>query len=279
MRRRRMFIVLLLALVSGVAAAFLALRFVSQSDSPVTSTRANTSEVVVAARDLQLGSVLTPQDIKLIEWPGNSLPVGYSSSTEEVLGRGLITSVAENEPLLSSKLALSEAGGGLPIVIPEGQRAVSVQVDEVVAVSGFVLPGNRVDVLVTLDQATYSDNPITKVIMQNVAVLSAGQIIAPDANGTPQVVSTSTLLVTPEEAERLVLAATKGRIQFALRNTLDMDSLSTSGVRVSGLVPGGQPVRRTTTRRRAPVPRRAPSIEVIRGAEVTTETVPPGGSE
>ncbi len=278
MRRRRMFIVLLLALVSGVAAAFLALRFVRQNDNPIATTRANLSEVVVAARDLPLGSVLTPQDIKLIEWPGNSLPVGYSSSTEEVLGRGLITPVAENEPLLSTKMALSEAGGGLPIVIPEGSRAVSVQVDEVVAVSGFVLPGNRVDVLVTLDQATYSDNPITKVIMQNVAVLAVGQIIASDANGTPIVVSTSTLLVTPEEAERLVMAATKGRIQFALRNTLDLDSLSTNGMRLTGLVPGGQPVRRTTTRRSAPAPRRAPQIEVIRGADITTETVP-GGSQ
>ncbi|MEN8144366.1 MAG: Flp pilus assembly protein CpaB [Gemmatimonadota bacterium] len=275
MRRRRMFIVLLLALVSGVAAAYLALNVLNQRESPIATTRANLSEVVVAARDLPLGSVLTAQDIKLVEWPGNTLPVGYSSSTEEVLGRGLITPVAENEPLLSTKMALAEAGGGLPIVIPEGQRAVSVQVDEVVAVAGFVLPGNRVDVLVTLDQATYSDNPITKLIMQNIAVLSAGQIIAQDANGTPQVVSTSTLLVTPEEAERLVLAATKGRIQFALRNTLDLDSLTTPGMRVTGLVPGGQPVRRTTTSRRsAPAPRRAPQIEVIRGADVETETVP-----
>lgn len=280
MRSRRLFIVMALALLSGLAAAWLALNYLRQPESPIRPVQASETEVVVAARDLSLGTVLTAEDVKLVGWPGGLLPEGYSSSVEEVLGRGVITNVVLNEPLISRKIALKEAGGGLPIVIPEGMRGVSVRVDDVISIAGFVLPGTRVDVMVTLDQGNQSDNPVTKLILQNVPVLTSGQVVERDINGEPIQVTVITLLVSPEHAEQLVLAATRGRIQLALRNTLDIDSVTTEGARLNGLVPAQQQVVRSSAPRRATPPPSTPSrqIEVWRGNEVETETLDEGGS-
>ena len=280
MRSRRLFIVMALALLSGLAAAWLALNYLRQPESPIRPVQTSETEVVVAARDLSLGTVLTAEDVKLVGWPGGLLPEGYSSSVEEVLGRGVITNVVLNEPLISRKIALKEAGGGLPIVIPEGMRGVSVRVDDVISIAGFVLPGTRVDVMVTLDQGNQSDNPVTKLILQNVPVLTSGQVVERDINGEPIQVTVITLLVSPEHAEQLVLAATRGRIQLALRNTLDIDSVTTEGARLNGLVPAQQQVVRSSAPRRATPPPSTPSrqIEVWRGNEVETETLDEGGS-
>jgi pilus assembly protein CpaB len=277
MRSRRLFIVMALALLSGLAAAWLALNYLRQPESPIRTVEVSETEVVVAARDLSLGTVLTPEDVKLVGWPGGLLPEGYSSSVEEVLGRGVITHVVLNEPLISSKIAVKEAGGGLPIVIPEGMRGVSVRVDDVISIAGFVLPGTRVDVLVTLDQA---DNPVTKLILQNVPVLTSGQVIEQAENGQPIQVTVITVLVSPEEAEELVLASTRGRIQLALRNTLDIDSVSTQGARLNSLVPSQRQVVRSSAPRRATPPPSTPTrqIEVWRGNQVETETLDEGGS-
>jgi len=275
-----MWVVLLLALGSGLAAAWLALNYLQQqSEDAAPGTVINVDEVVVAARDLNVGHVLTPEDIKLVQWPGEFLPEGYGSSSDELLGRGIITPVKENEPLLSTKLALKEAGGGLPIVIHPGMRAVSVEVDEVVGVAGFVLPGARVDVIVTLDQGDFQDNPVARIVLQGVPVLAAGQEIQESADGQPQTVTVITLEVDPEEAEVLILSATKGHIQMALRNTLDLDSLETAGIRVEALVPTQRQARaapRRTTPRPPPQPSGA-NIEVYRGPELTEETVEEGG--
>lgn len=280
MRSRRLFIVMALALLSGLAAAWLALNYLSQPESPIRPVQTSETEVVVAARDLSLGTVLTAEDVKLVGWPGGLLPEGYSSSVEEVLGRGVITNVVLNEPLISSKIAVKEAGGGLPIVIPEGMRGVSVRVDDVISIAGFVLPGTRVDVMVTLDQGGQADNPVTKLILQNVPVLTSGQVVERDINGEPIQVTVITLLVSPEHAEQLVLAATRGRIQLALRNTLDIDSVTTQGVRLNSLVPAQRQVARSSAPRRATPPPAATTrqIEVWRGNEVETETLDEGGS-
>jgi pilus assembly protein CpaB len=279
MRSRRLFIVMALALLSGLAAAWLALNYLRQPENPIRTVEPAATEVVVAARDLSLGTILTAEDVKLASWPGGLLPEGYSSSVEEVLGRGVITNVVLNEPLISSKIAVKEAGGGLPIVIPEGYRGVSVRVDDVISIAGFVLPGTRVDVMVTLDQGDQQGNPITKLMLQNIPVLTSGQVVEQDINGEPVQVTVITLLVTPEEAEQLVLAATRGRIQLALRNTLDIDSVTTQGARMSNLVPA-QRVARSSAPRRATPPPAAPTrqIEVWRGNEVETETLDEGGS-
>jgi pilus assembly protein CpaB len=277
MRSRRLFIVMAMALLSGLVAAWLALNYLRQPESPIRTAEPASTEVVVAARDLPLGTVLTAEDVKLVAWPGGLVPEGYSPSVEEVLGRGVITSVALNEPLMSAKIAVKEAGGGLPIVIPEGMRGVSVRVDDVISIAGFVTPGTRVDVMVTIDQGQANANPITKLILQNISVLTSGQVVERNVNGEPIQVTVITLLVTPEEAEELVLAANKGRIQLALRNTLDMDSVTTQGARIASLLPSQPVARRTTTRRAAPAPRA--QIEVWKGNQVETETLDEGGSQ
>jgi pilus assembly protein CpaB len=280
MRSRRLFIVMALALLSGLAAAWLALNYLRQPESPIRTADPVATEVVVAARDLSLGTVLTAEDVKLADWPGALLPEGYSASVEEVLGRGVITNVVLNEPLISRKMAVKEAGGGLPIVIPEGMRGVSVRVDDVISIAGFVVPGTRVDVMVTLDQGSQSGDPVTKLILQMIPVLTSGQVVEQDINGEPIQVTVITLLVTPEQAEELVLAATRGRIQLALRNTLDVDSVDTQGARLNSLVPAQRVVRRSSAPRRATPPAAAPTrqIEVWRGNQVETETLDEGGS-
>jgi len=279
MRSRRLFIVMALALLSGLAAAWLALNYLRQPENPIRTVEPAATEVVVAARDLSLGTVLTAEDVKLASWPGGLLPEGYTASVEEVLGRGVITNVVLNEPLISRKMAVKEAGGGLPIVIPEGMRGVSVRVDDVISIAGFVLPGTRVDVMVTLDQGAQQGNPVTKLMLQNIPVLTSGQVVEQDINGEPIQVTVITLLVSPEEAEQLVLAATRGRIQLALRNTLDVDSVTTQGARLSNLIPTQRVARSSAPRRATPPPAtQTRQIEVWRGNEVETETLDEGGS-
>ena len=206
MRSRRLIIVLLLALASGLAAGWLALNYLRQPNSPISTSAPDAVEVVVASRDLPVGHVLEVADIKVAQWPGDAVPEGYSSSVDEVLGRGLIQRVAMNEPLMPAKIALKEAGGGLPIVIPEGMRAVSIRVDEVIQVAGFVGPGTRVDVLVTLEGENQPD-PITKIVLQNMLVLTSGQIVERSPNGEPVLATVVTFLSSPEDAEKLVMSA------------------------------------------------------------------------
>lgn len=271
--RNRVGLILTAALVAGGLSAYLAFTVLRQPDG-AAEARAATLEVVdvaVAARDMGAGTVLTPEDVRLVEWPVHALPAEFSRSPSEVVGRGLLTAVMTNEPLLSSKLASREAGGGLPIVIPAGFRAMSVKVDDVVGVAGFVLPGTRVDVLVTLDQGAGEQEPKTRLLLQNVRVASAGQTTERDAQGKPKSVPVVTLLVNPAEGEKLALASSKGRIQLALRNSLDTDSVATAGVRASQLVNDPPPTRVA----RSYVPRRPSrfTVDVFRGPERTTSTV------
>lgn len=290
MKQRRLAIMLALALTSGLLAGYLALTFLSrQGARPAAAAEAPRGKVVVAAKDMPLGTVLRAEDVRVIDWPDKAVPAGFAAVPSEVVGRGLITAVAANEPLLSSKLASKEAGGGLPIVIPEGMRGVSVKVNEVIGVAGFIQAQRSVDVLVTIsppEEEGELKTPITKVILQNVRVLAVGQTIQPDAEGKPQTVAVITLLVTPEDAEKLTLAASEGRIQLALRNTLDLGEVETRGVRTAAML--GRtvqaPAERRTVRVR-PQPRsEGPArpaeggavVETIRGGQRTLQTFSPG---
>ena len=158
-----------------------------------------------------------------------------------------------NEPLLESKLAPKDGGGGLPVAISEGMRALSVRVDEVISVAGFVVPGTRVDVLLTMAGAERAKEAVTKVILQNVQALAAGQSVEKDKDGRPQPVGVLTVLVTPEQAESLALASNQGKIQLALRNTLDTLHIKTDGARASSLL-----ALRPASGRPAPRPNRGP---------------------
>lgn len=273
-RKRRKWMALVLALVSGGAAGYLALGYMNAPVTPRSAEANAMSHIVVAARDLAVGTVLAPGDVKRIEWPSLTVPPGYAANEDEVMGRGVITPVSANEPLMTAKLADKEAGGGLPIVIPEGKRAVSVKVDEVIGVAGFVLPGTRVDVLVTLTQSGEREEAATRVILQNVQTLASGQTIQKNANGEPQTATVITLLVTPEEAEKLTLAATEGQIQLALRNTLDMAEVETGGIQAATLVRTEAPPQPARSTARAPRRTTGGGTSVItyNGAERTVTT-------
>lgn len=232
-RRTRPFVILVLALLSGAMAALMAVQYLRNTSGNLVAETPK-GKVAVAARELTVGTVLSPADIKVVDWPGTALPAGYISSSELAVGRGLIRPVQPNEPFLESKLAPKGAGGGLSVSIAEGMRAVSVRVDDVVGVAGFVLPGTRVDVLLTLDRTGKDNEPTTRALLQNIQTLAAGQQLQQDKDGKAKQVPVITLLVTPEQAETLTLAANSGRIQLALRNTLDTLPTSTTGAKVSG---------------------------------------------
>ncbi len=223
---------------SGLLAGYVALVYVSEEPAPLQAA-VPSQTIVVAARDLPAGAIVRREDVETVSWPGSVIPEGFATQAGEVVGRGLIVEVRKNEPLLAWKMADKEAGGGLSITIPEGMRAVSVEVDEVIGVAGFVLPGTRVDVLVTVMPGTDRRQTTTRIILQNVRALAADQRYQQDINGEPQYVTVVTLLVTPEQAEELTLAATEGRIQLALRNTLDSQEVETQGRRITSLVAGG----------------------------------------
>ena len=235
MKTSRSWWMLMAAAVSGVLAGYVALVYVSETPTPLEAATPSRT-IVVAARDLPAGAILRREDVETMSWPGSAVPEGFAMQAADVVGRGLIMEVHRNEPLLDSKLAAKDGGGGFSITIPAGLRAVSVEVDEVVGVAGFVLPGTRVDVLATVMPGSDRSRTTTRIILQNVRALAADQKYQQDVEGEPQYVTVVTLLVTPEDAETLTLAATEGKIQLALRNTLDGDEVETSGRRITSLV-------------------------------------------
>jgi len=255
-KQRRLWVILLLALLSGGAAAYLALAYLRDRTPRLMAAETPRVQVAVAARDLPLGAILSAADVRMIDWLGEAVPPGYLHSPQDAVGRGLITSVKANEMLLDTRLAPRGAGGGLSVTIPDGQRAVSVRVDDVIGVAGFVLPGTRVDVVVTLPPQPQLDQKVsvTQMVLQNMQVLAAGQVVQQDAQGKPITVSVITLLVSPKEAETLVLASNEGKIQLALRNTLDLADVRTSGASVRTLLPGQRASADAAARPRAPTP-------------------------
>jgi pilus assembly protein CpaB len=264
MRKLRPWLMLLLALASGGLAAYLALRYLRQQASPLMAAEPQKGKVALATRDLPVGVTVTEQDVKMVDWPGNAMPAGYIGSPQGAIGRGVITPLRLNEPMLDTKLATMEAGGGLPIVLAEGMRALSVRVDEVVSVAGFVVPGTRTDVLLTLQAGGATENT-TKVILQNVQTLAAGQQVTRDKDGKPQTVTVITLLVTPEQAEKLTLASNQGKIQLALRNTLDTVTVKTDGAVVSGLLGAARKPGPRANRGRAASASPVPARTIIEG--------------
>lgn len=275
---KRLGLVLGMALASGGGAAYLAAGYLQPAPASAARTEAPGDRVAVAARDLPAGAVLTGADVRLVKWPADALPAGYARTAAEVVGRGLVTPLRANEPVMDGKLAPKEGGGGLPILIPAGMRAVSVRVDEVIGVAGFVTPGTRVDVLATLP-ASGERVAGTRLVLQNVRVLAAGQSIATDAQGKPQTAAVITLLVVPGQAEVLTLASAEGRIQLALRNTMDAAEVSTGGVQSTGLLGHAAPAPRAApsapapkARAASPAPRTGRSLEIFRGSDRSVTT-------
>lgn len=267
------------ATASGLLAGYVALVYVSEEPAPLEAATPSET-IVVAARDLPAGTIVRREDVETVSWPGSATPEGFATQAGEVVGRGLIVEVRKNEPLVGWKLADKDAGGGLSITIPEGMRAVSVEVDEVIGVAGFVLPGTRVDVLATVMPGSDRRQTTTRIILQNVRAVAADQRYQQDVNGEPLTVTVVTLLVTPEQAEELTLAATEGRIQLALRNTLDAEEIQTSGRRIASLIAGGGGAPRPASSA-APAPQTDPErvIESYEGGSRTLLKFGRGGGQ
>jgi pilus assembly protein CpaB len=234
-----------------------------------------TDQVVVAATTLGLGARLQANELRVIAWPAGHTPAGSFSRLEDCIGRALITQVVENEPILDQKLAPREAGAGLPAAIPEGMRAVSVRVDDVVSVAGFTMPGTMVDVLVTGDAGNGGGNSVTRNILEDVRVLAAGQQIQQDKDGKPQTVGVVTLLVDPEQANKLAMASTNGKIQLSLRNTIDAREMKPPPVYRSNLF-GGEPPVLVAVKRKSNAGSKPPiyTVEIIRGDKRESENLP-----
>jgi pilus assembly protein CpaB len=280
MARIRILIVAVLAIGLGGTFAVATYRYIQ--NIPAKEVKMPTTPVVVAAGDLALGAELRAEDLRVIAWPADALPAGSFKDPQEIVGRGLIQPIAQNEAVLPSKLAPAGAGAGLPPIIPEGMRALSVRVNDVIGVAGYVLPGNRVDVVATVNPTNQQTDITSKVVLTNVLVLAAGTRIEQDSEeNKPIQVSVVTLLVDPAEAERLTLASTEGKIQLALRNPLDKTMPPTPGIKPAALL-GFMPLRaaprvvaQSTPPAAAPAPKPSPlpTVEIIRGDKRAQEVL------
>ena len=254
--------------------------------------KGDTKDLVVANTDMPVGSTIKPADLHVVKWPADNYPKGGFGKIEDVVDRAVVSNVLAAEPLVSGRLSEKNAGVGLSSVIPTGMRAVSVRVNDVIGVSGFLYPGTRVDVLIT-GQPPNSEaaGRMTTTVLQNILVISAGTKIQPDSRGQPENVPVVTLLVTPEQAEILTLSTREGAIQLVLRNPTDDKVQKPMGVRVASLYTGGIPERPKVEARPRPVARMVPvsqpqvlappppppppkkEVEMIRGDKRSVETL------
>jgi pilus assembly protein CpaB len=218
MNRFRMMVLGFFALALSILVTFVVYRTLNQRLNPRAS---ETTKVVVAAEKIALGTRLEEKHLRAIAWPVNSPLEGSFQAPQELVGRGVIIPLVMNEPIVEPKLAPREAGAGLTTAIPEGMRAVGVKVNDVIGVAGFALPGTRVDVILT-GSPDDRGTDTSKIVLENVQVLAAGQNVEQDASGRPQNVQVITLLVTPEDSQKLALASADGKIQLALRNPMDL---------------------------------------------------------
>jgi pilus assembly protein CpaB len=210
----------------------------SAPTAPVTTTK-----LIVASRDLQVGALIHDSDVTEVAWTG-ATPEFALKNRNDVMGRGVVSPIYSGEPILEKRLAPKGAGAGLASTIPVGMRAVALRVNEVVGLAGFVLPGMRVDVLITGNSPSpmaAQTGVLCRTVLQNIEVLSAGQKIEKNVEGKPESVQVVNLLVTPDQAEVLSLASDQTRVQLVLRNPLDTNEHPTSGSSLASLF--GQPVR------------------------------------
>ncbi|NMG00007.1 Flp pilus assembly protein CpaB [Aromatoleum toluolicum] len=274
---------LFVAMLAGLAAVVLGTRWLQSKANPAEN------RIAVAAVELQLGGRITPDAVRMVEWPSGSVPNGAFNDVAKLDGRVAITGIQPGEPILESRLAPDGTKGGLSAVVPEGKRAITVRVNDVVGVAGFALPGNYVDILVNTENTganrNNEDQMISKIVLERILVLAIAQEANRDET-KPKVVNAVTLEVTPEQAERLDLARSVGNLSLVLRNQVDSHPTDTAGItkamllRTSVEVPPtpAAPVKAAAPRRVAAKPRPAPEpprtsvcVEVIRGVNKVNE--------
>src|SRR5882762_2405923 len=281
MNRTRLLLIGFVALALGAFVAFVVYK------NLLSKSGANNEpgiDVVLAANDLQVGAKLEDRDIRVARVPLSVAPPGVFRSGSPIIGRGVVLPVSKGEFILPSKLAPEKSGSGLPSLIPPGMRAVSVRVNEVVAVAGFVVPGTRVDVLLTGNPAGANEQQTTTVL-ENVAVIAAGQKLERNAAGEPQTTPVITLLVSPDDAQKLTLASSQGHIQLALRNPIDTKKEELPGTKANGLyrgisVPTAPTPRPKVVKAKAetPPPSTGYKVQVIRGNKVDETKFPDQGA-
>jgi pilus assembly protein CpaB len=271
---------ILLSLVAGIAAVILAARWVGQQAAQ------NTSVVVVAARDLDLGAPLSSNMLEATPWPASAVPSGAFTEVKKLEGRVALSSIYKGEPIMEAKLAPEGTKGGLPSIIKGGKRAISVKVNEVVGVAGFALPGSFVDVMVNITDN--KDKAVSKIVLKRILVLAVAQEANRDET-KPKVVNAVTLEVSPDEAEKIDLARSIGSLSLVLRNPVDLIETETAGMRredlltkevvqvapvVAQTASAARPVAkarpaapRKVVAAPKPVPVEAVTVEVIRGVQ------------
>jgi pilus assembly protein CpaB len=285
-RQSRTLLVVFVALAAAAIASYSVYTAISRI--PVREVEIATRSAVVAAKGMPMGTRIAADTVKVVAWPERTPLAGGFSSVDQVLERGLISAVVENEPLTESKLAPKEAGAGRPPSIPEGMRAMSVKVNEVIGVAGFVVPGTHVDVMVILQNE--KANGLARVVVSNVQVLTAGTRYDQEnarKDGKPIPSTVVTLMVNPLDAEKIALAQAEGQLMLSLRNPLDTAPTDSRGVRTGTLFAGSSPASSSDNLPRAIKPRplpaavppppppatRAYTVEAIRAAKRTEEVV------
>ena len=281
-RGTRTLIVLLVAVIAAAAASYGV--YTAVSNIPERRVEISTRNAVVASTQISVGQRLTSDLVRVVPWPEKSPLQGGFTDVKDVLDRGLIAGVVENEPITESKLAPKEAGVGLPPTIAPGMRAISIRVNEVINVANFVTSGTRVDVLTILRRP--NEEPVSRVVVSNVQVLTANnRYDQEDAKQGEAIRSTVvTLMVTPIDAERIALAQAEGQLMLTLRNPLDVAPTETAGVNTAALF--GAPVRVTSKpgARRPTAPAPPPvapvvpialpwKVETIKGGKSSLDTL------
>src|SRR6266404_6167791 len=240
MRNKRFFFVLAGALLFGLLAAISVSRYLSSAQAYTK----NLNGVVVAKVAIPLGTKIIPEQLMVVQFPAESMPDGAFQSIEKLAGRVAVLNIAPREPITEARLAPEGTAGGLSAVIPEGYRAMTVKVDDVVGISGFIMPGTLVDVVVVIDPGDKStQDPISKIVLQNIKVLANGQNIdKPENQRDANSVKAVTLLVLPEQAEKLALATSEGKLQLVMRNSIDQGDEQTKGIDKRTLLNGDRAV-------------------------------------
>lgn len=269
MKNTRALMMVAVSLIAGFLAILFAARWLNEQGNMMTR------KVAVASVDLNLGQQVMPEHVRLIDWPGGSVPSGSFENLEGLKERVTRMSVLRDEPILESKLAPLGTKGGLSAVIADGKRAITVRVNEVIGVAGFALPGNYVDVIVsTRDESKGKDDQsISKIVLEKILVLAVGEVASRDET-KPKVVNAVTLEVTPQEAEAIDLARSVGQLSLVLRNQIDVKSVPTAGVTKDVLLgikapPAPIPVvaaPKVKEAKRSPAPRRE-CVEIITGRD------------
>ena len=272
MRRLPPWLWLLMALVFGATATFMALGWMKkQSQQQVRQAPVvPTSPVVVAAKDIEVANALRADQLSVVQWPQDRTPKGGFARLEEVTGRVSVLAMGAGEPVLEPKLAPKGTPAGMTALVSPGKRAMTVKVDEASGVAGFIVPNNRVDVVGSINRGEFSKDPFARVVLENLRVLGTGQrIVEKTPDGKPQVVPTVTLEVSPVEGERLALAAQEGHLSLVLRSQRDETPVNTKGMKTSRLFKTSPSGAMSEDEDEAEV---GPTVQVIRRKIVDNES-------